>query len=108
MRINPRFLKTIRDFIIKGPVLIEAIQKLIGRVQKIIHDMKVGKEKSLKVEALGSKFEEHDKLLEEQAEIIEELANVVGKVTVQINVLMWISGIASVAAIVAVLIAILK
>ena len=108
MVINPRFWKTIRDIIITAPALIEALQKLSERIQKMIHGLKGHKDEPLVVEALGSRFEEYDKTLEEQAKIIEEVANVLGKVTLQISVLMWVSGIACVVAIVAVLIAILK
>lgn len=108
MVINPRSLKTIRDIIIKAPVLIDAVQKLIDRIREWMDRWKDRKKKPLVVEELGSKLEEYDKMLEEQAKIIEELANVLGKVALQINVLMWVSGIASVVAIVAVLIAIFK
>lgn len=108
MIMNPRFLKTIRDIIIKAPPLIDAVQKLIDRIRVLIVGWKNRKKGPLMVEALGSSLEEYDKMLEEQARIIEDLATVLGKVTVQINALMLLAGIASVVAIVAVLIAVLK
>jgi hypothetical protein len=107
MAMNPNSLKKIRDLIIKAPALIDAVQKLIDRIRVLIDRWK-NRERPLTVEALGSRLEEYDKMLEEQARIIEELAGMLGKVTLQVNVLMWVSGIACVLAIVAVLIVIFE